>query len=224
MYCTKCGTQISDTSTFCSSCGSKIEILSDSKNNNEESFVDSDNNCRDDSSGRFGHSLHHLSWRCHTYHGVARWATTTNKRKGSDGPSSLIVCSYQSNGVPITSCGLSHTSLFKTGLNETSTILEQSDDANGLFTHFSSRAFSHKANNRDNDTIRPGTEKASSPTFQHKICWHHTGAIRYFGQAHTPIFQRYARNTQECTARLSRTTKGRKVLSHTPQHLIPHGE
>jgi hypothetical protein len=47
------------------------------KNNNEESFVlDSDNNhSRDDSSaqeaGRLvGHSLHHLSGRCHTYHGV----------------------------------------------------------------------------------------------------------------------------------------------------------
>jgi hypothetical protein len=31
-----------------------------------------DNNIRDDSSGRFGHSLHHLSWRYHTYHGIAR--------------------------------------------------------------------------------------------------------------------------------------------------------
>ena len=39
MYCTKCGTQISDTSTFCSSCGYKIEILSDSKNSNEEIIV-----------------------------------------------------------------------------------------------------------------------------------------------------------------------------------------
>ena len=39
MYCSKCGTQISDTSTFCSSCGYKIEISSDSKNSNEEIIV-----------------------------------------------------------------------------------------------------------------------------------------------------------------------------------------
>jgi hypothetical protein len=108
-----------------------------SKNKNEESFVDSDKNSRDDSSGRVGHSLHHLYWRYHTYHGVARWLSKNNNQQME-----RIRWSKQSNSalLPITSCGLSHTSLFKTGLNETSTILEQSDNANGLFTHFSSNA------------------------------------------------------------------------------------
>jgi hypothetical protein len=108
-----------------------------------------------------------------------------------------------------------------TGLNETSTILEQSDDANGLFTHFSSRAFSHKANNRDNNTIRPGTEKASSPTSQHlmEICWHHTGATSYLGYPYTNIFSAMMRRRHTTYNEILAYNKGQKVPSHTSQHL-----
>jgi hypothetical protein len=75
--------------------------------------------------------------------------------------------------------------------------LEQSDDANnGLFTHFSSRAFSHKANNRDNDTIRPGTEKAFLPHLS--ISWRFAGTIQVQQViwATRPIYQYFQRHAQ----------------------------
>jgi hypothetical protein len=127
--------------------------------------------------------------------------------------------------VPKTSCGLSHTSLFKTGLNdETSTILEQSDDASGLFTHFSSRAFFHKANNRDNNTH---TTRDRKSFFSHISASHGDLLAPYrcnklFG---LPIYQYFQRHhaCAEDTTTYNETlayNKGQKVLSHTSQHLM----
>ena len=39
MYCTQCGFEILKTTKFCPNCGSKVETLSDSENNNEEILI-----------------------------------------------------------------------------------------------------------------------------------------------------------------------------------------
>ena len=39
MYCTQCGYEIAKTTKFCPNCGSKVESLSDSENNNEEILI-----------------------------------------------------------------------------------------------------------------------------------------------------------------------------------------
>jgi hypothetical protein len=55
---------------------------------------------------------------------------------------------------------------------------------------FSAPCAEYTNNLQRDPRVSPGTDKASSHTSQHlmEICWHHTGAIRYFGHAHTPIF------------------------------------
>ena len=77
-----------------------------------------------------------------------------------------------------------------------------------------SRAISYEANNMDNDihTTRNRKSIFSHISAFHEICWHHTGASSYLGMPIHQYFQRHARNTQQCTARLSRTTRDRKYL------------
>jgi hypothetical protein len=66
-----------------------------------------------------------------------------------------------------------------------------------------------------------GQKKFLLPHFS--ISWRFAGTIQVqYGILGTPIhqyFQHHARTTQQCTTRLSRTTKGQKVPSHTSQQL-----
>lgn len=75
---------------------------------------------------------------------------------------------------------------------------------------FSAPCAEYTNNLQRDPRVSQGTDKASSHTSQHlmEICWHHTGATSYLGKPLHQYFRRHARTTQQCTTRISRTTKG----------------
>jgi len=95
----------------------------------------------------------------------------------------------------------SHTTLLQQGTQATSAC---------IYPNFSAPCAEYTNNLQRDPRVSPGTDKASSHTSQHlmEICWHHTGATSYLGKPLHQYFWRHARTTQQCTTRISRTTKG----------------
>jgi hypothetical protein len=81
---------------------------------------------------------------------------------------------------------------------------------------FSALRAEYTNNLQQDPRVSPGTESLFPHITASQICWHHTGATSYLGKPIHQYFQRHTRTTQQCTTRLSRTTKGQ------PESTFPH--